>query len=156
MAERTLADLAEDLRKASSPEGVQRDLRKLIAAMAMQGQNFAQRNYGKNGLRAPTGNLKRSIVGRSLTGSEGIGISLHAGDRRQVVYAAIHEYGGTITAKNGPYLHFKGSKGWARVRQVTIPPRPYIGPAIDNLRKILPKDIGKVVRFKILGREWKK
>ena len=156
MAERTLTALAEDLRKASSPEGVQRDLRKLITAMAKQGQSFAQRNYGRNGLRAPTGNLKRSIVGRALTGSEGIGISLHAGDRRQVVYAAIHEFGGTITAKNGPYLHFTGRKGWARVQQVTIPPRPYIRPAIDNLRKILPKDISKVVRASVLGQRWTK
>lgn len=50
-----------------------------------------------------------------------------------VKYAAIHEYGGTIRAKSKPYLWFKGSMGWARVKQVTIPKRPYLGPSVTAL-----------------------
>lgn len=50
-----------------------------------------------------------------------------------VVYGAIHEFGGVIRAVNGPYLHFKTADGaWHMVAQVTIPPRPYLGPALAD------------------------
>ena len=45
-------------------------------------------------------------------------------------YAAIQEFGGTITAKNpSGYLSFPVGDGYARVRSVTLPPRPYLRPA---------------------------
>ena len=133
MADRTLEQFAQDLQAASGPRGIGLALKRLMAVMANKGQNYAQRNYGKNGLGVVTGNLKRSIVGNALSGNEGIGIMLQAGDRGQVVYAAVHEFG------YGPR---------------NIPARPYISPAIDHLRKILPKDVAKVVRFKVLGQRW--
>lgn len=48
-------------------------------------------------------------------------------------YAAIHEYGGTIRARGGGWLTFKTKDGaWHRVKEVTMPARPYIRPAIDE------------------------
>ncbi len=41
-------------------------------------------------------------------------------------YAAIHQFGGTIKAKNKPYLLFKVGDGFRRVKQVNIPARPYL------------------------------
>lgn len=74
-----------------------------------------------------------------------------------VIYARIHELGGTIVPKNGKYLTFpskrfatrfskggklmKGGKyrrevgGWVSVRSVTIPKRPYLLPGIVNYFK---------------------
>lgn len=44
------------------------------------------------------------------------------------IYAAIHQFGGTIKAKNKPYLRFAiPGLGWARKKQVTIPARPFLG-----------------------------
>lgn len=48
-------------------------------------------------------------------------------------YAAIHEFGGVIRAKGGGKLTFEVEPGvWRSVRQVTIPARPYLRPALDE------------------------
>ncbi|MFA4972549.1 MAG: phage virion morphogenesis protein [bacterium] len=50
-------------------------------------------------------------------------------------YAAIHEYGGVIRARGGGWLTFQTKDGaWHRVKEVTMPARPYIRPAIDEHR----------------------
>ena len=41
-------------------------------------------------------------------------------------YAAIHQFGGTIEAKNKPYLVFKAGGSFHSVKQVNIPDRPYL------------------------------
>lgn len=52
-----------------------------------------------------------------------------------LVYAAIHEYGGIIRAKNAPYLVFFYNGRWYRKKQVTIPQRTYLRPSINELFK---------------------
>lgn len=82
--------------------------------------------------RAPylTGNLRRSIH-FSLTSVSRIGAAGLVGTN--VVYARIQELGGTIEAKNGGYLRFRTADGaWHAVKQVTIPPHPYMRPAADE------------------------
>ena len=44
-----------------------------------------------------------------------------------VVYAAIHQEGGVITAKTSKGLRFRVGGSWSTKRQVEIPARPYIG-----------------------------
>lgn len=42
-------------------------------------------------------------------------------------YAAVHHLGGTIKAKNKPYLVFPvAGGGWRKVKSVNIPARPYL------------------------------
>ncbi len=79
-----------------------------------------------------TGDLKRSIThsveasANKITGSIG----------SNKVYARIQEFGGTIKPKNGKYLRFKGSYGWATVKSVTIKGSLYMTRAIkDNMAK---------------------
>ena len=127
---RTLERFAADVQTAGK-DGLRLKLQRLAAAMALEGVSYGRKNYHRNGLRAPTGNLKRSITGRALTGAEGIGLVLTAGDRKQVVYAAVHEFG----YKN-------------------IPSRPYIAPAIEHVRKQLPADLREAVTASILNRPW--
>jgi phage virion morphogenesis protein len=43
------------------------------------------------------------------------------------IYGAIHQVGGTITAKDGPYLIFQAGDRWVCVRQVEIPARQFLG-----------------------------
>jgi hypothetical protein len=48
-----------------------------------------------------------------------------------VLYARLHEYGGTIRAKRRPYLVFRTPDGkWHKKTVVRIPPRPVLGPAL--------------------------
>lgn len=44
-----------------------------------------------------------------------------------VIYAAIHQLGGTIRAKNAPNLRFKILGRWVSKPSVVIPARPFLG-----------------------------
>jgi hypothetical protein len=131
LAELTLKQLADNLADAGSATGFSLKLRKLMAAMAIEGQSYSQRNYGKNGLGVVTGNLKRSIVGKAFHSGDGVGIVLTAGDNGLVTYAAKHEFG----------------EG--------VPPRPYVRPAIDHLRNVIPPHIERAFVSSVLGRGFK-
>lgn len=51
-----------------------------------------------------------------------------------VIYAAIHQFGGTIRARSAPALSFPlPGGGWVRTDQVTIPARPFAGVDSDDL-----------------------
>lgn len=58
----------------------------------------------------------------------------------KIKYGAIHEFGGTITAKKAQYLKFELPDGsWAMVRSVRIPARPYLRPAVLEGRAAMAK-----------------
>jgi phage virion morphogenesis protein len=44
-----------------------------------------------------------------------------------VPYAGVHQEGAVIEAKAGGHLRFQHEGGWATVRSVTIPARPFLG-----------------------------
>ena len=48
-----------------------------------------------------------------------------------VAYAAIHEFGGVIKAKNAGALRFKVGDRWVMVKQVVMPKRSYLEPSLD-------------------------
>lgn len=109
-------------------------------------ETAAKQNITKNGL-VLTGTLRRGVnTVAENTHSVIIGVF-------GVIYAAIHEFGGVIRPKNGPYLRFKGKDGqWATVSKVTIRAKPYIRPAfdenktrvIDQIRRSLLDQLRKV------------
>lgn len=78
-------------------------------------------------LNVITGRLRGSISGK-VVGSD----TLEFGAGSNVKYARIHEFGGTIKAKNAPWLTFPVGGRWARVKQVEIPARPYVKPSIET------------------------
>jgi phage gpG-like protein len=43
-----------------------------------------------------------------------------------LIYAPVHEWGATISAKTAPYLKFQYGGGWNEVTSVKIPPRPFM------------------------------
>lgn len=59
-----------------------------------------------------------------------------------VVYAAIHQFGGTIRAKRGPYLVFRIGGQTIKAREVFIPARPYLGIGDEDEDTIL--DVAEV------------
>lgn len=65
-----------------------------------------------------TGRLMKSITAKAYPDRAEVGTN--------VIYAAIHQFGGDITAKNSRYLKFRIGKRWAQKRKVTIPARPFL------------------------------
>lgn len=54
------------------------------------------------------------------------------------IYAAIHQFGGTIKAKGSGGLRFAiPGLGWRTAKQVEIPARPYLGLSDDDRQDIL-------------------
>ncbi len=62
---------------------------------------------------------------------------------QRLVYARIHEFGGTIFPRRAPFLVFEGREGnLVFARKVTIPARPYIGRALDDFAQIITDELG--------------
>lgn len=79
-----------------------------------------------------TGNLINSIQVRDVKES-GQGAECTVGSAG-VIYAAIHEFGGTILPKRAKMLSWISKRTGERIfaKSVTIPARPYIRPAVDE------------------------
>lgn len=88
-----------------------------------------------------TGVLEGSIDIADFAAVRGLGVEGRWGSK-DVVYARIHELGGTITAKNGQALKIPMPDGSFRfVKSVTIRPRPYLRPAGDAIYPTLAANI---------------
>ncbi len=59
---------------------------------------------------------------------------VHVGSAR--IYARIHQFGGTIKAKNGKALHFVSGGNTYTRQSVYIPPRPYLGLSRQNVEDL--------------------
>ncbi len=86
--------------------------------------------YAKDKVPRWTGNLSRSIHVEIVEVTPIFAAAIIGTD---VEYAAQVEFGGTIKAKNAPYLVFKTRDGqWHKVKSVTQVPQPYLRPALDE------------------------
>lgn len=110
-----------NLHKLSTFAQHQTAVRALLAG-ALPIQNAAKQKAPKL-----TGTLSRSI--HSEESSEGGGLaSVMVGT--DVVYAAIHEFGGVIVPKQAKLLHFVINGEDIFAKSVQIPARPYLRPAL--------------------------
>lgn len=73
-----------------------------------------------------TTQLKSSITSRASSRSVEVGTNK--------IYAGIHQFGGTIRAKNAEFLAFglPGGLGLRRVKEVEIPARPFLGLSTED------------------------
>jgi len=115
-------------------------------------QKEAKKFSGSNQLRIRTGALRDSIDYTVVDSSDMV-IGTLGSDK---LYAAIHEYGGTIAARNAKHLVFKTPDGWRKVSSVNIPPRPFLRPAIENnkneVARIINDEILKSFKSNLFGR----
>lgn len=89
---------------------------------------------GKAGTLAPfkRGNLRRSILPSPQVGLPKDYVEIGT----NLVYAQIHDEGGTITAKKGKYLRFQVNGQWVTVRSVRIPKyrgQGYFTPMVEEM-----------------------
>lgn len=68
-----------------------------------------------------------------------------------IIYAAIHQFGGVIRPKNAKKLAFKTPFGMAFLDQVTIPARPMFGLSAED-EQIIPEIVFDHVREAVNGR----
>lgn len=108
--------------------------RVMAQAVAEAKQNHAWQNR--------TGVLEGGINIVDYAAPDGSGVRGTWGVQ-DVVYARIHELGGTIVPRNGKALRFPLPDGsFATVASVTIPARPYLRPAGD----MVYPELGKAIR----------
>jgi len=89
-------------------------------------------------LKVRTGRLRNSVT---ATAPVVMGDVVEGRVGTNVIYARIHELGGEIVPKNGPYLVFQVSGRWVRTKHVTMPKRPFLQPSLDQNRAQIVGDI---------------
>jgi len=63
-----------------------------------------------------------------------------------VVYAAIQEFGGTITPRRAPFLRFQIDGEWVSAKSVRIPAHPYVRPTFDEDGDEAVREVGEALR----------
>ncbi len=63
-----------------------------------------------------------------------------------VIYAAIHQFGGTIVPKSATHLVFRLASGLVLADSVTLPSRPYLGISADDQDMIADTVFGFIQR----------
>lgn len=108
------------------------------------GEKEAKSSFDKPGhLKARSGHLRRSI----RSGIKEKPLSIVGWIFTDVIYGRINELGGIIRPKKGKYLKFQIAGKWVMVKKVTIPAKPYLGPAItDHINQIKNIIIGSTVK----------
>ncbi len=144
--ERAVKDTTPIMRAvgAALVEGTQSRFEKGVAP---DGSGWAPLNPGYAAGKRGPGILRESGMRGGLMAS----VTMRAGrDQVEVgtnkVYAAIHQFGGTISAKGGGYLSFRIGDGFARVKSVTIPARPFIGISAEDEAEVAEVVTGALAR----------
>lgn len=91
-------------------------------------QFHAQLNARNVFSSAQRGQLRNSIRSESRTTQSGAEAEIGP----HVIYGRIQEYGGTIRPVNAQALHWVSSGVDHFAKQVTIPARPYLRPAVED------------------------
>ena len=129
---------------AEFSRGVEKGMREaIIFAESKSKQDFTKSRSAAGGLHVRSGTLRRSI--QSGISKSGNTITAYLGS--SVIYSAIHELGGVIKPKGGnKWLRFPIQGQWVSVKEVVIPARPYLQPAItENLERISNIIISNIV-----------
>jgi phage virion morphogenesis protein len=132
-SEEALGILSETISRTEDAKG-------LFDAIGMALVTSTQKRFedeaGPDGNPWPDSLRKTLLGGRTLTETARLvqSITHEASDARvavgtNVIYAAIHQVGGTIKAKTEKGLRFRspGNGGWVRRNEVTMPARPFLG-----------------------------
>ena len=116
----------EELRKNLSR--IDKSLRGEVARQAVHAGALQIENKAKINAPVMTSALRNSA--QTTSKATGDGAEATIAFRRE--YARIQEFGGTITARNKPYLVFQYKGKWVRKKSVTIKGKHYLENAIES------------------------
>lgn len=97
---------------------------------ALQPWYKKEKSQNKNRVLTLSGQLRGQLVSQVVGGK-----SVEVGSN--LVYAAVHQFGGTIKPTNGKLLHFRGHVA----KSVTIPARPYLGLSDEDRNEIVERTL---------------
>ena len=114
---------------------------------------------GQFGSPAPPGSpiaYRTGFLARSVTSWPGAssGASASAHVAPHTVYSAVQEYGREIFARNFPYMRWYNDRGWCMKKRVTVPPRPYMHPALADVVADGSLRAAAVLEFRIMTAGW--
>ena len=144
----TAKQFAAAMRQA--PLKVRAAAAQVVVQTALVAESEVRLNLSGKALNRRSGELLRSVRSELRGSGAQTVVRLIVGGRG-VPYAEVHEKGETIKAKNVPWLHFKGADGWAKVKQVVIPARPFLAPAADVAQKFMVRRLPLAVADAIKG-----
>jgi phage gpG-like protein len=109
---------------ARARRGMESGMRKAVKFVEAE----VKKSFGQGGKpKVRTGTLRRSIQ----SGVDKVPVLL-GWVGTNVAYAGVQEFGGIVRAKHSKYLTFQVKKQWIKVKEVAIPARPYLRPAVQN------------------------
>lgn len=91
-------------------------------------KGYAETRHGGHSLLVGEGHLQNSIQNYTTADRVTVGSNL--------IYAAIHQFGGTIVPKNAEHLVFMLGDRKVFAQSVTIPARPWLGLSSENRQEI--------------------
>lgn len=109
-------------------------------------QFYAQKNALSTFSSRQTGALRNSIIVESRATDTGAEAEIGP----HVIYGRIQEFGGTIRPVRAKRLHFVIDGQDVFARQVTLPARPYLRPAVDDHKDQILSVMAEVVNDGIL------
>lgn len=117
--------------------------RETFKSLMKEAEKKARRNAtsGRPGLIRRSGALERGIK----LGSLSLGSRMRQDLLSTVIYGRIHELGGAVYAKKGPFMTFEIENRWVRLRSFIIPARPYLAPAMEEVIRNWPQIAESVI-----------
>lgn len=137
---RSLARLGRDttpVMKALGPLLVASTRNRIVAEQAHDGAGWPRLNPAYAAGKRGPGMLRERAMRGGLFGSitfEADSRTLRIGTNK--AYAAIHQFGGTITPKNAKALVFQLGGRTVKAKKVTIPARPFLGISAEDRQEI--------------------
>jgi len=125
-----LAVLQQLEQKGQNTKPAMQDIAGAIHSRVMRGFKNSQSPYGpkwkkvkgRSGQPLRDARILQRSIRPAATAEEARVVAGGAASK----YAAVHQFGATIEAKNHPFLHFKVGGRWVKTKSVTIPARPYL------------------------------
>lgn len=111
----------------------------LAGGPAPDGSAWAPNAEGRKPILHRSGALARSID-YAVSGSQAI---VGSG----LIYAAIHQFGGTIVPKSASALVFRIGNRLIRTKKVTMPARPFIGLSGDDRSELIAAAVAYIRRL---------
>ena len=145
--EKTLATLRGILARTKNPKGL---LDNIGASLVASTEHRFETGTGVDGSPWPESIRAQLTGGKTLVDTGRLrGSITHNATARMVevgtnvIYAAIHQFGGDIVPKTAKALRFKVGGKWAMTKKVTIPARPFLGIDEDDEKEII-----------LIGEDW--
>ena len=139
-AAETVAKLGQKVLLARA--AISRGLKRATSRVLGRAQDEVYAGHAAGHLNVGTGYLRQNIT-MEVDDAQLMG---YVGVRRNVPYARIHEYGGTIRPVKAKALAFKIDDRWVITQSVTIPPRPYLRPALAEEEEGIRSDIREALK----------